>query len=336
MLQKKYVFKTFNFTKSRNTFALQNIFSVANSKKKPDPNRSEANKYDKIIKENLIRAVPGLMLIFAGLVITGMRPVNVELQKTKEAKADFIAIITDDTGRELVLHIEFQVENDSKMRYRMFEYKGFLIRQYERAQVLQYVIFLGENPPTMETHLSDADLSFRFHLDWLRDINYRELLKTETPELIILALLADFETAPPELVAEQVFEKLKEFAETELEFQRFTNQLRVISNLRNLQPLIDNLMLKISKYFVEERDPLFKKGIEQGIEQGIELGQIEGMTQAKLDIVVNLINKSDHDNFFIAEISGLDISVVKEIRDLVQKYPDNFRSKLKDIRILPE
>ena len=207
------------------------------------------------------------------------------------------------------------------------------MRKYAGMPVLQYVIFLGENPPTMETHLIDPDLlSFRFHLDWIRDINYRELLKTETPELIILALLADFEAAHPDFVAEQVFEKLKEFAESELDFQRFTNQLRVISNLRNLQPLIENLMLKISKYFVKERDPLFREGIEQGL----ELGEIKGMTEAKIDIVVNLIQNSDLDDNFISKISGIAPSIVKEIRDLIHNYPDSFREKLKDFRISPE
>lgn len=48
--------------------------------------------------------------------------------------------------------------------------------------------------------------------------------------------------------------------------QNYT-QLRVLSNIRKLQPLIDKIMANIFKLIDISDDPLYKKGIKEGEEK---------------------------------------------------------------------
>ena len=245
----------------------------------------QANKYDKIFKENLRKAIPAVLRHVVGLAVADMQPVNVELQHTQERKADFISMIIDMKGDQFLLHLEFQVRNDPKMLNRMLEYKAMLRRKYVGLRVLQYVIFLGKNRPGMLTELNEPDHVYRYHMRWIRQIDCRKFLDSEHPEEILLAVLADFGAIDPEKIADEIILKLKSKAETELEFQRFTEQLRILSNIRNLQPLIELLMEKVSRFFVEERDPLYKKGKVEGKLEG----KLEGeLTKAK-SFVQNLL-----------------------------------------------
>lgn len=59
----------------------------------------------------------------------------------------------------------------------------------------------------------------------------------QNPEEILLALLADFEGMEPAKVLDSIIGDIRQRAETGLEFQRFMQQLRILGNLRNLQPL---------------------------------------------------------------------------------------------------
>ncbi len=312
---------------------------MAKTKKPPDATRIQANKYDKIIKENLVKAIPDLMYLFTGMAIVEIHPENVEMHHTKEKKADFLATVTVADAQKSVLHIEFQVENDSEMLDRMYDYRGFLRRRHPKIRILQYVIFLGESTPKMETQINEPDLFYRYHLLWMQDINYHHLLKSENPELVVMAMLADFENYAPELVAEQIIEKLQQQSESELDFLRFTNQLRMLANIRNLRPLIDEFMEKISRFFVPERDPWYNKGVEKGIEKGFKKGLLLAeikLTEATLNFVVNLILKSDHNDEFIGSVCGATTEAVHQIRETIRLHPDDFREKIKGIQILPE
>ena len=236
--------------------------------KKADPQFAEANKYDKILKENLRKAIPAMLRHILNLSVAKIQPLNVELQHTDERKADFIGFITDSEALRSVMHLEFQVHNDSKMPQRMLEYRTMLRRKYPGMRIVQYVIFLGKKAPTMKLEVNEPDLIYRYQLNWIQRISYQKFLHSERPEEVLLAVLADFGKTAPEKVADEVVWRIRAKAASELEFQRFTEQLRVLSNIRNLQPLIELIMEKVSRFFVESRDPLYRKGKLEGKLEG--------------------------------------------------------------------
>ena len=81
-------------------------------------------------------------------------------------------IITDNTGRRFVLHVEIQTADDLDMNARMLEYYGLLYRVY-RLPIKQYVIYLGESETKMVNFIDDENIRFRYKLISFKDIDYR-------------------------------------------------------------------------------------------------------------------------------------------------------------------
>lgn len=124
--------------------------------------------------------------------------------------------------------------------------------------------------------------------------------------------MGDFKSIPDEIVAKTIVERLIEKKTSELGFEKSIEQLRILSTLRKLQPQIEIIMEKISKYFVEENDYFFNKGKKLGIELGKEL---EKQNDQKF-FVTNLIqntnfNFSDQD---IASLASVLVAFVETVR----------------------
>ena len=119
-----------------------------------------------------------------------------DVQYTKERKPDVLKKVTNNQGDTFVLQIEFQVANESEMVYRMAEYYVMLARKY-KLPVQQYVIFLGKSKLKMATELQDINLIFRYNLLEIKAISYKIFLKSNKPEEIVLAILANFDKETP-------------------------------------------------------------------------------------------------------------------------------------------
>jgi hypothetical protein len=269
-------------------------------------NKVESNRYDKILKENLLKAMDGLVRKVLGIEAKSIEPVNPDLQHTRERKADFVAKVTDTAGQKIILHVEFQVRNDARMLHRMLEYKAMLFRRYPKEKVVQYVIFLGEARPTMQDLYQSDDLMYRYHLVWIQDVNYKVFLASANIEEVVLAVLAGFEKAEAEQVAVAILDKIKVGSATELEFQRFTEQLRILSNIRNLRPLIDKIMEKVARFFVKERDPLFREGKIEG--------KLEGKLEEQYQLIRSLLDDGTYSLEKIASLLKVKLDFVKEVK----------------------
>src|SRR5581483_9585540 len=111
---------------------------------------SQANKYDKILRENLEAALPGL---------------------TK----NLLKKVTDQTGETFLLHIELQVKDEPEMVYRMADYFIMLLRRY-KLPVHQYVIYVGKGTPRMTDKIASKCMQFTYALIILSAIDYNLLL----------------------------------------------------------------------------------------------------------------------------------------------------------------
>src|ERR1700733_11018147 len=133
------------------------------STKKVKKRNPQVNQYDKILRENIEAALPGLIKNLLGIHAVYTEELPDDIQQTKERKPDVLKKVTDKKGETFVLHIEFQVKDEPKMVFRMAEYYIMLLRRYE-VMVTQYVIYIGAGNPTMVDHIHSEPMDFKCQL----------------------------------------------------------------------------------------------------------------------------------------------------------------------------
>ena len=99
--------------------------------RKSGEKQTEVNQYDKILKENIEAALPGLIRNLLNIHAVNTEELPDDIQHTKERKPDVLKRVTDEKENTFVLHIEFQVKDEPKMAFRMAEYHIMLLpRKY--------------------------------------------------------------------------------------------------------------------------------------------------------------------------------------------------------------
>lgn len=223
----------------------------------------QANQYDKILRENMDVALPGMIRNLLQIQMVTMKEIPSEIQHTKERKPDLLKEITDKHGKTYALHIEYQLRDDKDMVSRMAEYSIMLQRKY-RIWVKQFVIFIGSGKPTMTQRITTEDHQYKYHLLSLSTIDYKLLLKSEKPEEKIFAVLGDFKSDPPLTAIKNILKDIQAADNEDLAEQRYFNQIRVLLQIRDLETQFDEVMESISTFFKEERDPFYKRGEKKG------------------------------------------------------------------------
>jgi len=278
----------------------------------PDPT-VQASQYDKIIKEHMNRAMPDLLSGVLGIQAARTEDLAERIQHTKERIPDQLKKITDDTGETFVLHVEWQLKNDTEMTNRMLEYRAMLRRKY-RLNIRQYVLFMGKTASTMVNRIEERDLKFCYHLIVLYKIDYKVFLASEKPEQKILAVLGDFCKEAPEAVLRKIIAGIKAKTKGSLAGQRYMNQLRVLVQLRNLETQFNHIMESVSTFFKEERDPYYIKGFQKGSEKE----RIKRI-RASYEIAERLILGTELTDEVIASFTDLTILFVQRKRQALVK-----------------
>lgn len=228
--------------------------------------KSEANRYDKIFKENLESVTLALIEKVLGIPIGVYEQMPLELQRTLERKPDQLLKITDSAGRTFLLQLEFQLADEPGMVARMLEYRAILRRKFN-LPVRQYVLFLSDAAPSMPTRIDEEDLSFAFHLVRLSQVDYGLFLSASKGDEIVFAVLGDFGAIEPRQAASHILERLQQVSTHPMDLSKHLQQLRILANLRKLNPFIEQIMDSITEYIKQEDDYFFKKGKQEGIEQ---------------------------------------------------------------------
>jgi len=223
----------------------------------------QTNQYDKIFRENMETVLPGIIEHLLKLNIVHSEELPDDVQHTKERKPDLLKKVTDANGNTYVLHIEYQAKTDRDMVFRMAEYSVMLQRSY-RISVKQYVIFIGAAKPNMAVSLVTEDLQFKYNLVSLSTIDYKIFLQSDKPEEKILAILANFANDSPVKAITTILQEIRSVTGGDLTESRYFNQLRVLVQLRKLEHQFDEAMETITKFFKEEKDPLFRRGEAKG------------------------------------------------------------------------
>ncbi|WP_077133798.1 hypothetical protein [Spirosoma montaniterrae] len=260
--------------------------------------KTEGNLYDKIVKENIDSIIPALMSSVLGFRVKEAVVLREKLQQTKEKEADALRLITDPSGQEFILHLEFQVDDYPKMVYRMIDYWGLLKAKYN-LPVRQFVIFIGNGEPKMKTVLAEDGNYFQFGLINITQFDYLRFLTSTNPEEVILAVLSDFGKAEPENALNQIIHRLEETTIDQRTFHKHLRQLRVLSKLRRLDIKLDDMLQNLDKYIDAENDYL--------------------VIRAKREIVANLLRKLNLTFEQVADITGVSVDFVKDIQQKLIK-----------------
>lgn len=274
--------------------------------------KSQANQYDKIIKENLEMTLPVIVREVLGLNIIQSEELPDDIQHTKERKPDALKRVTDSKGNTYVLHIEFQVKSERDIVFRMIEYYAMLMRKY-KIPVRQYVIYLGDKRPKMPIVLETERLTFSYDLIPLYNASYKLFLKSDNPEVKMLGILGNFEHNDGYTVIKEIIEDIKFKTEGEFAESRYFKQLRIFVQLRsNIATQFEKAMEAVSKFFKEERDFLYRRGEARG--------KAEGEVKKSYDVVENLIVDFGFTDEQAAKAAEVSIDFVQKVRaDLAKK-----------------
>lgn len=266
--------------------------------KRPNP---QVNQYDKIFRENLEAALPGLIKNLLGIHAVHTEELPDDIQHTKERKPDVLKKVTDKNGKTFVLHIEFQVKDESEMVYRMAEYYIMLLRRY-RLPVQQYVIYIGTGNPGMADHIASEQMNFKYRLISLSAVDYHLLLRSNNPEEKMLAILANFGDSNPKQTIEDIVNQVVASSKGDFSKHRHLRQLRILAQLRNLHPQILKIMDSIASFIKKENDVLYMLGEKEGMEKGKEI------------FVKNLLLNTKFTIAKIAALSNVTEAFVKKVK----------------------
>ncbi|HEX3933506.1 MAG TPA: hypothetical protein VHW43_02425 [Puia sp.] len=282
--------------------------------KKKNAGAGQVNQYDKILRENLEAALPGLTKNLLGIHAVYTEELPDDIQYTKERKPDVLKKITDKTGETFVLHIEFQLKDEPEMAFRMAEYYIMLLRRY-KLPVQQYVIYIGKGIPKMTDTIVSARMHFTYALTILSTIDYNLLLASDTPEGKMLAILADLGKANPRRAVEDIVKQVIANSQGDFSKLRRIKQLRIMGQLRNLAPENLAIMDDITGFFTKEKDIFYI------------LGERDGMEKGKQDFVRNLLLNTDFSIVRIASLANVSQFYVRKIKKTLPSLKHPLRTR---------
>ncbi|MEY4904906.1 MAG: hypothetical protein RLZZ292_2721 [Bacteroidota bacterium] len=251
---------------------------LCDMKKKRQPKQpQEANKYDKIIKENLED-------VFIPLILNRYCPNRKSLERladqfytTEDRESDLLLKITSENDVVSLLHVEFQSKPDYEMLFRMSEYHGMIVRMYQ-LPVYHLLIELGSEKANLETKLPE-NLIFRgFEILRMDSLKYEDLIKSSVPAEIILTILSDFGGKKPQTIIRHIAKQLHSVSKSDAELKKYISQLNILARLRDLESLTIQTVSKMPITFDIDNDSLVKIVRERDnritIEKMLESGKL--------------------------------------------------------------
>ncbi|HAA16418.1 MAG TPA: hypothetical protein DCE41_33820 [Cytophagales bacterium] len=254
-------------------------------------------EFDKILKENIEALLLPLSGKLLGIRIQATREVKEKLQSTIEREPDFLKWVTDDTGAEFLLHLEFQTQDDPKMVYRMAEYKALLLRKFE-VSVRQFVLYLGVGQSKMVTDLPAGQEIKGYALKNLSEIPLDQTLHSSVPEEILLAILGDYPREEGVKVIKRIIERLWSLQSDETTRQHYLQHLVILSRLRKLDSITEEIADQMPITYDIETDHFYQKG----------------RSREKEEIIKNMLADSSFSLEEIARLTNTSLAIVQKIQ----------------------
>ncbi|KWT94629.1 hypothetical protein [Candidatus Magnetominusculus xianensis] len=222
-------------------------------------------KYDITLKD-LLKDVPKVFL----KLITGYETgkfIDVQFPDIQLREADLVLEVAD--GK--LVHVEIQSQNENNMMGRMFLYDGLIFNQYKRLPI-QIVLYVGNEHMNMENYMEGEGVKYSYKLIDIREIDCHQLLESDIPEDIVLAILC--KTEDVDVTIRKILDKLSVLPLKER--KGYIRKLLYLSDLRRLYPKVKREVSKMPITIDVKNSDIYQEGLVEGKQEGKQEGLIEG------------------------------------------------------------
>ena len=277
------------------------------------------NIYDISLKKMIAGLEGAFTELFLGFKIKeASEPLNVELAKIEEKKADFVCKIIDENEKESILHIEFQTSNHKEMHFRMLRYLTELYKKY-KLPIIQLVIYIGKEKIAMEDNIKfeikETKIEYKYKLIDIKEINCESLIDSNNSNLVILGILCDFKNKNKNEVVRKILKKIKKLCKNDNnELNNKILKLEVFSRLRNLTEIVKKEEEMLEDTIKMQDLPSYAFGLNRGLEEGREEGREDGILQVARNLILANIGQE-----IIEKTTGLSIEEIKKYKKEIEQ-----------------
>jgi predicted transposase YdaD len=273
--------------------------------------------FDIVLKDLFVEIFLPFISQMLGIKMENIVQIDTTIKRTQERRIDFACKILE--NEEHIIQIEFQTQNDRKMHYRMLNYYETL-SSIEGLPVNQLLIYVGKDKLTMRNAIKHPNLNFNYKIIDVSSIDYHQLVESNFPEAIIVAILSDFQQENPEEVIATILRNLRNCVDENARLQRYYAGLEILSELRNLDSETIKQIRDMPITGIDIRKTYFyqeavKAGREDGLSQGLSEGLTQGLSQAEAmleNTAINMLKKGMSFDI-VAECTGLSLAKVKKL-----------------------
>ena len=262
--------------------------------------------YDNVLKKSFSRIYQSIIHKLLGLDMRKTVKIPTSFSRTKEKRSDFAIKVSQSGKKPHIAHVEFQSSNDKNMDKRELGYYVDFYWQFN-LEVIQYVIYLGAGTPTMKAEITHKNLTFRYNIIIMNQIDVELFLNSDNPHEIVLAVLCKYTRKEAPKIIKQILEKLNVKVHNERELHEYVTDLEILSGLRKLQSETKKQLSKMSIMYDLTKDIRFKEGVEKGELKKARLATIGLLKQGTLSVVT------------IAEILDVSLAFVVQIQEELHK-----------------
>ena len=214
--------------------------------------------------------------------------IDKEFTRIEKREADLVFI-----HKNQIIHIEIQNNNDKNMHLRMLRYLSDIAFSYSEYEIIQYVIYIGKEKCSIKDRYINKNINFRYNLIDMKKIDCSYFLNSNKPEMIVLAILCDFQDRDKQKVVNEILIKLKALSKNDNLFKKNVEILNVLSTNRDLEEELKK-GVEMLRDIDLTKTPLYKLGIErgyyQGVDEGINIGINQGEQKAKKEMLKLMID----------------------------------------------
>jgi predicted transposase YdaD len=236
----------------------------------------QMHEYDAALKKILMR--PGSSVLAQLIGASSLKWLNVETPKVSNRRVDLLGELP---GRNLV-HIELQSRNEKDFPLRMAEYLFGIGRQYGKLP-RQVALYVGEAPLRMRDRLEGPDVSVRFHLVDIRDLDDEQLLTSANIGDNVLAVLTRLGERPQ--VVRRILARIA--AGRSGDRNGALAELFIIAGLRKME----GEARREARNMPVLNDIMDNKVIGPAIRQGRAEGRAEGRVEGQVEMLLGMAKK---------------------------------------------
>jgi rRNA maturation endonuclease Nob1 len=143
------------------------------------------------------------------------------------------------------------------------------IKQNTTLPVRQYLIYIGKEKLSMTAGIYEDDINYIYNVVDIKNIDCDLLIKEDTPDSLVLAVLCDFKDKNPKDVINYIIKRLIYHTKSnENEYRKYILMLEELSTNRDLEKIVKQEEEMLSE-FNYEKLPSYEVGMQKGKKEGV-------------------------------------------------------------------